>query len=68
MTYGEKLLYISTIEIVLKETDPVKRDLLLDELIDISGKGGKTRETRLKETSEGRRQCILYSSARVREA
>ena len=45
MGYGEKLQYISAIEQVLKETDPVKRNLYLDELIDISGRNGKTRET-----------------------
>jgi len=67
MSYGEKLLYISAIEMVLKEKDPVKRDLYLDELIDISGRNGKTRETdvleRLKSNKDGMREYALKNGS-----
>ena len=63
MAYGEKLLYISTIEYVLKETNPIKRDLYLDELIDISGRNGKTRETdvleKLRSNKDGMRDYAI---------
>lgn len=63
MAYGEKLLYISAIEMVLKEADPVKRNLYLDELIDISGRNGKSRETdvleKLKSNKDGMRDYAL---------
>ena len=63
MGYGEKLQYISAIEQVLKETDPVKRNLYLDELIDISGRNGKTRETdvleKMKSNKDGMRDYAI---------
>ncbi|MBE5850293.1 MAG: hypothetical protein E7298_09070 [Lachnospiraceae bacterium] len=63
MSYVEKLLYISAIERVLEEDDSVKRNLYLDELIDISGRNGKTRETdvleKLKSNKGGMRDYAI---------
>ncbi len=63
MTYGEKLLYISVMDAVLKEPDPVKQSLYYDELISLSAKGGVTRETdlleRLRDNKDGLRDNAL---------
>ncbi len=67
MAYGEKLLYISTVEMALREADPVKRNLYLDELIDISSRNGKTRETdvleKLKSNKDGIRDYALKNGS-----
>ncbi len=49
MAYGEKIQYISAIEVILKEQEKKKRDLYLDELIDISARNGRNRETDILE-------------------
>ncbi len=49
MAYGEKMLYVSALENIIKEPDSERRELYLDELINISSKSGKTRETEILE-------------------